>query len=50
MRTRLISAHGVPGAQVSAHGVGYLAPVASNLDDTGREANRRVEVVLLAAE
>ncbi len=50
VRTRLISAHGVPGAQVSAHGVGYLAPVASNLEEAGREANRRVEVVLLAAE
>jgi OmpA-OmpF porin, OOP family len=32
-----------------AEGAGYLAPVASNLTPEGRAANRRVEVVLLAA-
>lgn len=41
---------GVPGARISSDGVGYLAPVASNLTDAGREANRRVEAVLLPVE
>ncbi|MDO6586337.1 OmpA family protein [Salipiger sp. 1_MG-2023] len=38
---------GVAQGQVSAEGVGYLAPIASNLTPEGREANRRVEAVLL---
>jgi len=42
---RLVSM-GVPAAQLSADGVGYLAPVASNLTDAGRQKNRRVEAVL----
>lgn len=42
--------HDTPNAQISAEGAGYLAPVASNLTDTGREANRRVEAVLIATE
>ncbi len=40
---------GLPESQMEADGAGYLAPIASNLSDTGREANRRVEVVLLPA-
>jgi len=28
--------------------MGYLAPVASNLNEVGRDANRRVEVILLS--
>ena len=47
---RLVSAHGVPRAQIAAEGMGYLAPIASNLTPEGREANRRVEVVLLNTE
>lgn len=43
---RLISVYGVPSAQVSAEGVGYLSPRASNLTDEGRHKNRRVEAVL----
>ena len=42
---RLISLN-VPQAQLSAQGVGFLSPRASNLTDTGRTQNRRVEVVL----
>jgi outer membrane protein OmpA-like peptidoglycan-associated protein len=34
--------------QLKAEGVGYLAPIASNLTEAGRQANRRVEVVLLS--
>jgi OOP family OmpA-OmpF porin len=47
VKDRLVKAHGVPAAQVEARGAGYLAPVASNRSDAGREANRRVEAVLL---
>ncbi len=47
---RLIDAHGVAAGQLEAHGVGYLAPVASNLTDAGRATNRRVEAVLLNTE
>ena len=35
-------------ARISASGAGYLAPVATNLTEDGRRANRRVEVVLLS--
>ncbi|AWI85416.1 cell envelope biogenesis protein OmpA [Alloyangia pacifica] len=44
-----LQAKGVPESQMEADGAGYLAPVASNLSDAGREQNRRVEVVLLPA-
>jgi OOP family OmpA-OmpF porin len=47
---RLIEAHGVPAAQIEAQGMGYLSPVAPNLTPEGREANRRVEAVLLNTE
>jgi OOP family OmpA-OmpF porin len=45
--TRLIDTYGVRPEQLEARGVGYLAPIASNRTDTGRDANRRVEAVLL---
>lgn len=44
---RLTTAYGVPRTQMEAEGMGYLSPVAPNQTDAGREANRRVEVVLL---
>ncbi|MGR3323645.1 MAG: OmpA family protein [Pseudooceanicola sp.] len=44
---RLVEKYGIPRAQLDAEGMGYLAPVASNLTAEGREANRRVEAVLL---
>lgn len=49
VQTRLSDTYGVPIAQIQARGVGYLAPLGSNADPAGRDANRRVEVVLLAA-
>lgn len=49
VRARLIETHGVDPARLEAEGMGYLAPVASNLTAAGREANRRVEAVLLPA-
>lgn len=43
---RLIESYGVDPGQVSAEGIGYLAPRATNETEDGRESNRRVEVVL----
>jgi outer membrane protein OmpA-like peptidoglycan-associated protein len=45
---RLVTDFGVSRQQLKAEGVGYLAPIASNLTEAGRQANRRVEVVLLS--
>ncbi|WP_370399868.1 OmpA family protein [Sulfitobacter sp. JB4-11] len=50
VRQHLIEVYGVPAAQMEAEGMGYLAPLASNLDAAGRDANRRVEVVVLRTE
>lgn len=50
VRERLVTAHGVARAQLDAEGMGYLSPVAPNLEQAGREANRRVEAVLLNSE
>lgn len=47
---RLVEKHGVDSGQLSAEGMGYLSPIASNLTAEGREANRRVEAVLLNIE
>lgn len=44
---RLVTAHEVPRAQLEAQGIGYLAPRSVNRSAAGREANRRVEAVLL---
>lgn len=46
-RVLLVEGLGVSDAQVTARGIGYLAPIASNATEEGREANRRVEVVLV---
>ena len=50
VRERLIADYGVDATQMDAEGMGYLAPVASNLTPDGRERNRRVEAVLLNVE
>lgn len=50
VRARLIEAYDVADAQLSAEGVGYLSPIASNLSSAGRTANRRVEAVLISTE
>ena len=50
VRDRLIEQYGIPSAQIAAEGMGYLAPIASNLTPQGREANRRVEAILLSRE
>jgi OOP family OmpA-OmpF porin len=43
---RLVSTHGVSRSQLSADGVGFLSPVASNLTPEGRTQNRRVEALI----
>lgn len=48
VRQRLIDAYNVDPERVQAEGMGYLAPVATNLTAAGREQNRRVEAVLLS--
>jgi OOP family OmpA-OmpF porin len=47
VRARLIEAHGIAPGRVTAEGVGFLAPRATNATEAGRERNRRVEVVLV---
>lgn len=47
---RLVNTYEVPSDQVVADGIGFLSPRAPNDTDQGREANRRVEVVLLNTE
>ena len=41
----LTTSHGIAAARLRGHGVGPLAPVASNDSDDGRAKNRRVELV-----
>lgn len=45
VRSVLGGKHGVAAARLTAHGVGPLAPVATNATDEGRAKNRRVELV-----
>lgn len=41
----LVARYGIAAARLEGHGVGFLAPVASNDTDEGRAKNRRVELV-----
>jgi len=41
----LKSKHGIAAARLEAHGLAFLAPIASNASDDGRQKNRRVELV-----
>lgn len=41
----LVSNYGIAKNRLSAWGVGYLSPVATNRSEAGREKNRRVELV-----
>lgn len=50
VRARLMQAYGVPATQLDAQGVGYLAPIASNLTEEGRQKNRRVEAILTSTQ
>lgn len=42
----LVNDYGCTADQMTPVGVGMASPIASNADDTGRSANRRVELVL----
>ncbi len=42
---RLVAGYDIAPARLSAHGVGPLAPAASNASDAGRAENRRVVIV-----
>ncbi|GAB4386986.1 OmpA family protein [Albidovulum sp.] len=46
VRDLLVTHYGIDPARVSADGVGYLSPLASNLDPQGRARNRRVEALV----
>lgn len=46
VRAALIADYGISGDRLDAHGVGFLAPKASNASDAGQAKNRRVEMVL----
>ncbi len=46
----MVTGLGADPGQITAEGAGYLAPIASNLTEEGRAANRRVEVVLLSLD
>lgn len=48
VRNRLIDRYGIRASRLEAQGMGYLAPHTTNQSRQGREANRRVEAVLLA--
>lgn len=47
---RLVDKYGVDRGQLSAEGMGFLSPRASNLTTEGRTQNRRVEVILTSTE
>lgn len=47
---RLVVDYGVSRKQLDAQGMGYLAPVASNLTAEGRDANRRVEAIITSIQ
>ena len=47
---RLVVDYGVARRQLDAQGMGYLSPIASNLTDAGRDANRRVEVIVTSTQ
>ncbi|MFC3612425.1 OmpA family protein [Lutimaribacter marinistellae] len=48
VRNRLVETYGAAADRITARGVGYLAPRATNASDEGRRANRRVEAVVIA--
>ncbi|QXT40076.1 OmpA family protein [Gymnodinialimonas ceratoperidinii] len=50
VRDYLTGSLGVDPGQIEAQGIGFLSPRASNATAEGREANRRVEVVLAEPE
>lgn len=50
VRAALLALPGVQPGQVTAEGVGYLAPRASNQTEEGRQKNRRVEAIVASTK
>lgn len=50
VRQRLINSYDIPPSQLGAEGMGYLSPIGNNQTETGREANRRVEVIVISTQ
>jgi OOP family OmpA-OmpF porin len=50
VRQNLIDSYGVNAAQLSAEGVGFLSPRATNLTLEGRTENRRVEAMITSTQ
>jgi OOP family OmpA-OmpF porin len=50
VRRVLVEQHGLDPQRIEAQGVGYLAPLASNLTEEGRRQNRRVEVMVTSTQ
>jgi OmpA-OmpF porin, OOP family len=44
--TALTTTYAIPASRITSQGVGPLSPIASNADESGRQRNRRVEMVL----
>ena len=47
---RLVTTYDIPRRQLEAEGMGYLAPIGTNLTEDGRTTNRRVEVIVTSTE
>ncbi len=47
---RLATAYDVPKSQMTADGVGFLSPLASNMTEDGRAQNRRVEAMITSTQ
>jgi len=47
---RLVTTYNIPRRQLEAEGMGYLAPIESNVTEAGRTTNRRVEVIITSTE
>ena len=47
---RLVNDYGIRRNRLEAEGMGYLAPIATNRTEQGREANRRVEVIITSIQ
>lgn len=45
VRNALVTGYGVNASRLASRGVGPLAPVSTNRDESGRSLNRRVEIV-----
>lgn len=45
VRSALAQTHGIAASRLNAHDVAFLAPVASNAEETGRAQNRQVELL-----